>query len=122
MSDTKFTPGPWVPGWIGGKTGPTCPAPLGPTCGGKDWGYLPVGYGMETVAIVVQQDRKGDLNANAHLIAAAPDMYEALKAVNRLIAEGAEHGFNYEAGDWAARLFHSQQRTSNSLKKAEGKS
>lgn len=58
----------------------------------------------------------------AHLIAAAPDMYEALKAVNKLIAEGCKHGFNYEVGDWAECLFHSQQKTSGALKKAEGKS
>jgi hypothetical protein len=58
--------------------------------------------------------------ANAKLIAAAPDLLAALKAVNKLIAEAAMTGFNYLDGDWAERLFTSQQATSAAIRKAEG--
>lgn len=80
--EKKWTPGPWVSGWNGGKTGPTCPSAEGVTCG--DSKYLPVGYGTETVAIVVMQDvntasRFGSLEANANLVAAAPDLVDALE-------------------------------------------
>lgn len=81
MSDTKFTPGPWwaaigkdqpVPYYRGlvavlssdpyisictGETGDQS----GRTCGGDEW------------------------EANAALIAAAPDLYEALKTINELL-------------------------------------
>jgi hypothetical protein len=57
--------------------------------------------------------------ANMHLIAAAPDMYDALKDLNKLIAEGAEHGFTDH--DWMERLFFSQRKTSAALRKADGK-
>lgn len=52
-----------------------------------------------------------DLKAkNAQLI-------EALSNVRALIAEGAAFGFNHTlGGDWADRLFHSQQMTSTALK------
>lgn len=53
------------------------------------------------------------------LIASAPDLLEALKAVNKLISEAAMTGFNWRDGDWAERLFFSQQATSAAIKKAE---
>lgn len=46
------------------------------------------------------------------------EMYAALLAVNKIIAEAALTGFNYKDGDWADRLFHSQQATSAALKSA----
>lgn len=58
--------------------------------------------------------------ANAHLIAALPDLYYALKATHRLIAEGAAEGFRPDAGDWAERLFTNQGRIYAALRKAEG--
>lgn len=59
-------------------------------------------------------------DANARLIAAAPDMLEALKAVNKLISEGAEHGMSPFENDFAERLFKSQQKTFAAIAKAEG--
>lgn len=52
------------------------------------------------------------------LIAAAPKLYNALAAVNKLISEAAMTGFNWKDGDWAQRLFDSQQETSTALREA----
>ena len=49
---------------------------------------------------------------------AFPDMLDALKKVNGIIAEAAMTGFNYADGDWAERLFQSQQTTIAAIKKA----
>lgn len=88
-----FTKGPWAAGWNGGKTGPTCPS-ASPTVAGREWHYMPVGVGQETVAIVVQQDRQGDYFANAHLIAAAPELYHTVEmltdALESLVGECPE--------------------------------
>lgn len=46
------------------------------------------------------------------------DMLAALQAVNKIISEGALTGFNCHDGDWAERLFHSQQATSRAIKRA----
>lgn len=59
--------------------------------------------------------------ANARLIEAAPDLYEALKAAHRLIAEAAMTGFNYADGDWTERLFLSQGPSFAALRKADGR-
>ncbi len=67
---------------------------------------------------VYRQDIIGFRSGDASLIAAAPEMYEALLAVNKLIAEAALTGFNCHDGDWADRLYQSQQDTSAALRKA----
>lgn len=54
-----------------------------------------------------------------NLIEAAPDLYDALAKVNKIIADGAATGFNWEIGDWADRLFESQRDTSRALRKAK---
>jgi hypothetical protein len=59
---------------------------------------------------------------NARLIAAAPDMLAALRNVRALISEAAMTGFNCKDGDWAERLFLSQQTTSRAIDKAVSKS
>jgi hypothetical protein len=56
--------------------------------------------------------------ANARLIAAAPDMLAALYNVRKLISEAAMTGFNCKDGDWAERLFASQAVTSDAINKA----
>ena len=87
MSGPQFTRGPWSFGAPLGQTGPTCPW-FGPFCGGEEWPYEQVTSGLDTVAVIPAPD-DGDetycgkpLNAvavaNAHLIAAAPEMYEVL--------------------------------------------
>ena len=58
--------------------------------------------------------------ANAHLIAAAPDLLASLTNVRRLITEAAMTGFNCHEGDWAERLFASQQVSSDAIRKATG--
>lgn len=61
-----------------------------PFAGGKDWDYATVNVGQETIAVCPNQcssrvigeqseQIKGSGLANANLIKAAPDMYEALK-------------------------------------------
>ncbi len=47
------------------------------------------------------------------------EMEDALKAVNKLVAEGAATGFNCHEGTWAEDLFYSQQATSSALKRAK---
>ena len=44
---------------------------------------------------------------------------EALINVRQIIAEGAVTGFNYKDGDWAERLYLSQQKTSAALASKE---
>lgn len=61
-----------------------------------------------------------EFEANARLIAAAPDLLTALQAVNKLIAEAAATGFNWQSGDWPEKLFNSQQATSTAIEKATG--
>lgn len=58
--------------------------------------------------------------ANARLIATAPEMLAALQNVQKLISEAAMTGFNCHDGDWAERLFASQQLTSKAIWKATG--
>lgn len=59
-------------------------------------------------------------NANARLIAAAPELLEALQSVHKIIIEGSLEGFNPLIGDWAKRLYESQYNTSIAIKKATG--
>jgi hypothetical protein len=47
------------------------------------------------------------------------DLVAALENVRAIIAEGAMTGFIYKDGDWAERLFASQQITSAALAKAK---
>lgn len=114
---SKFTEGEWVSGWNGGKTGPTCPSHE-PTVS-KKWNYLPVGVGLETLAIVVQQEGPSGharMEANAHLIAAAPEMYEHLEFIQSLIAKAAA------SGNLTEELFLSNAKTHSLLTKARGES
>lgn len=72
------------------------------------------------LADVEADERYAEGLGRARLIAAAPDLLEALIAVNALVAEGAATGFNPNSGTWAERLFLSNQATSNALIKAMG--
>lgn len=53
-------------------------------------------------------------SVNAH-----DDLVKALENVRAIIVDGAMTGFNYKDGDWAERLFQSQQVTSTVLAKAK---
>jgi hypothetical protein len=59
--------------------------------------------------------------ANARLIAAAPELLAALIQVREIIVAGALTGFNCQSGDWATRLYESQSMSCDAVKKAGGK-
>src|SRR4051812_47670096 len=60
-------------------------------------------------------------DVDKQMITAAPNMLDALQNVNKLISEAAVTGFNCHDGDWAERLFASQQQTSEAIRAAVGK-
>ena len=87
MSDTKFTPGPWRYDRTNGS----------PTTGEHMIAGAKPGYLAE-----VRDCGSGDVRANAHLIAAAPDMAEALeKALNFITNTESEMGETLPCGDAA---------------------
>lgn len=74
-NDTTFTPGPWkvndrYPFWVDGPDG------------GRIVDLEPYGYPMIDAA-----------RANAHLIAAAPDLYAACQAMIRAYQDTTEDGY-----------------------------
>jgi hypothetical protein len=113
------TPGPWEVDkftyWITASNvakGPMHVADI------RGWGYL---TGKGDGALGMEYDAAVEVQkANARLIAAAPDMLDALRNVQKLIAEAAMTGFNYKDGDWPERLFASQQVTSAAIESATG--
>jgi len=120
--ETEFTEGPWeyIP-----STEHHGPYVAGPWAGDICDCYtmsnprsLSVVNGGDSRPIHHQHEKA---DANARLISAAPEMFEALLTVNKLIAEAASTGFNCHDGDWAERLFRSQQATSEALRKAVGR-
>lgn len=94
MSDTNYTPRPWK---VGRKEG--------------DWQCIDGGMGtphehykLAKVVVGIEGRAYGMGDANAHLIAAAPDLYEALAAEvsRRARTEGSapyQCGSGYEIGD-----------------------
>ena len=83
MSDTKFTPGPWA--W-----------------GNEDWSDQ---WFLQPGVLIIDYDGGGPSGsdefdaANAHLIAAAPDLYAALDGLLGLLDAGSL----YEPQAYAAR-------------------
>lgn len=59
-----------------------------------------------------------DSDANAMLIAVAPEMLAHLRAIQKLVTEAAMTGFNCQEGNWAERLFASQVTTHELIRKA----
>lgn len=88
MSETEFTKGPWV-AKMNAAYFDIC-APYAQLNSGLD----------ERVCIGVMPDQE----ANAHLIAAAPEMYEMLEKIHEGIAGVGEYGeFYYDAKDLLAK-------------------
>jgi len=117
---SEHTPGPWLYrphryddwGWI--RAQPESDDSVGPLIACAKSGKY-----MDLAELDVHRANKTDpYEANARMIAAAPDMLAALKALNKLISEAALTGFNYKDGDWADRLYASQQTTSAAIKAA----
>ena len=83
MKEFKGTKGEWIKGWGEGLTGPTTPRTKPTVDGGRE--YIPIANGMATIAIVIKQenDSISELESNAKLIAAAPELLKAaIKALN----------------------------------------
>lgn len=74
-------------------------------------------WSIEPTIIGGKDNMEGN-EADYRLIAAAPEMLDALRNVQKLISEAAMTGFNCKDGDWAERLFFSQQKTSAAIEKA----
>ena len=82
----KGTKGEWVNGWNKGLTGPTTPSSRNPTVD-ENREFIPISNGMETVAIIIQQENNSmnELEANAKLIASAPELLKALLEVKEIL-------------------------------------
>lgn len=96
MNERKWTPGPWSIVWY--------------DAGDKDeWLYCPLINGSEeSDRAVVHWDgfkqkywqsadgKQSEIEANAHLISAAPDLYEALEAMLKSV-DGVSRGMAFDA-------------------------
>lgn len=79
--------------------------------------------GLRVGAAVAVQPATSELmdvtaGETAPLLAHIEELEKALRNVQKLISEAAMTGFNCHDGDWAERLFASQQVTSRVLKSA----
>ena len=100
----SHTPGPWKVG----LPSPDC-------CGSKDFPYIVIlDYGVGPTEPNVMASRLSE--ANAHLIAAAPEMYEALKDV-----EWSHHGECPQCGRSQSLGHQPRCILGNALAKAEGR-
>ncbi len=106
MADVKFTPGDWYVSGVRTRLG------------GYDWHKIDVapsdGSGVINIALVGFVTKTGDGRSDAHLIAASPDLYEALKDLLRNAdIHNQDRPYQRVYGTEAARA---------ALAKAEGKS
>lgn len=86
MSKTEFTPGPWWPSQ--NSVGTWEVNTLRDHHVGT--GRKPVAYGANIcggIGDITEQRTRGNEQANANLIAAAPDLYEALQSVLAITAD-----------------------------------
>lgn len=129
MSEATHTPGPWFVGAWNGQChidhkhgGGNCKFDYSLIVDDYFSRHVSAGDANNTLEIA-GSDEYGPVltRANARLIAAAPDMLAALHNVRSLISEASMTGFNCNNGDWAERLFASQQVTSAAIGQAEGR-
>lgn len=108
MAETKFTPGPWV---FDDNDGYNC---------GSIWARMaPSGHGHAGPLIARAVGDSAEVEANAHLIAAAPEMYEALKEAVEYFEMAAE--FVRSKRDKKAMQYRAYE-CRVTLAKADGKS
>lgn len=89
MTAPKFTPGPWL-------------LDVGFDGSGDFNQYWQVHDGSDAVVCSTSFCMAGNKEGNAHLIAAAPDLYEALKScLNFMENTESELGFSLESADQA---------------------
>ena len=112
MSDPKFTPGPWTAFDTGYQSDV------------DGWPHYSIGISeFETHAVVrpgcEEILENADLRANAHLIAAAPDLYDAL--VN-MADDYEEYEYNQFTGKYDNPTFNPDilRRARSALAKARG--
>jgi len=75
--------------------------------------HITVEDGITCIAVMGTTWARGDAEGNAHLIAAAPEMYEALKAFDDYLCAAPPHNMKLKA--------HATKLMEQSLAKAEGK-
>lgn len=78
MDDSKHTPGPWVARQEFANRWRIEASPNGP-------GYVPISVGLACTTVLEVGCNDRDTAANAHLMAAAPELLEALKSAERFI-------------------------------------
>lgn len=112
MHMTAYTPTPWR---VFATTDGRKLVGIGAQDGG---GILDAGFG-----VWAWNDAEGIANAElvVRAVNAHDEMLAALRNVQKLISEAAMTGFNWKDGDWADRLFFSQQMTSAAIAKATDK-
>jgi len=86
MSDTKWTPGPWV-------YEPTDYPGLEDTVAGQMGRVMQADHGDYTICQLCDFS-EDEILANAHLIAAAPEIYEALQDTRETIQALINEGYN----------------------------
>lgn len=104
---SEFTPGPWKYS----KTSDRVPFSFSGYIVGKDG--LAGFWALVKATLASDESRDSEMKANARLIAAAPDMYEALKALRALV--GATES------DRLCLYEYARKQADAAIAKAEGK-
>lgn len=104
----KFTPGPWV---VSTERRVEI---------GCDWHWIgPEDWHTRTARCVGYFGEEEEQEANANLIAAAPDLYEALDALFKDYKQLADSG---DAGNWSLEELEVGKKALAALAKARGES
>lgn len=105
--ETKFTPGPWSVGYNAYQV--TADNGNMNVCDIRGWGYL-TGKG----SLGLSEDKAKEIQeANAHLIASSPELYEALEMVLKFHHDNEAHGDGFLHD-------HEVEKIESALAKARG--